>query len=231
MIGAHAVILGNIEVGDGAKVGAGSVVLKPIPPSATAVGVPARVVGRTQEQSAGKTMDCALQMVDAFGKYITTTTSNAGVGGGGGGAGGGKRGGGGGDKTNKSTTPAWHDLWANTLDVGVHEKGFVSREELRGRLAPFGCTEAESDAVFWKLDANLDNRIDEDEFRERWEEAVAAVCPAKLCARMRADLSQSQDNNVEPEMLSVKKKADFFKRESERAAEAKSGLYFVPDNS
>ena len=140
--------------------------------------------------------------------------------------------------TNKTTTqhpaapPAWHDLWANTLDVGVHEKGFVSREELRGRLAPFGCTEAESDAVFWKLDANLDNRIDEDEFRERWEEAVAEVCPAKLCARMRADLSQSQDDShVEPEMLSVKKKAEFFRRESERAGEAKSGLYFVPDNS
>jgi len=62
LIGAHAVILGNVSVGDGAKVGAGSVVLKSIPPAATAVGVPARVVGRTQEASAGKTMDHALHM-------------------------------------------------------------------------------------------------------------------------------------------------------------------------
>jgi hypothetical protein len=28
----------------------------------------------------------------------------------------------------KNKQPLWHDLWANTLDVGVHEKGFVTRE-------------------------------------------------------------------------------------------------------
>lgn len=83
LIGAHAVILGCIEIGDGAKVGAGSVVLKPIPPAATAVGVPARVVGRTQEKSAGKTMDCALHMVDAFGEHANSTAgAGAGVAGG-----------------------------------------------------------------------------------------------------------------------------------------------------
>jgi len=38
-------ILGNIEVGEGAKVGAGSVVLHPVPAHSTVVGVPARVVG------------------------------------------------------------------------------------------------------------------------------------------------------------------------------------------
>ncbi|WP_218606481.1 serine O-acetyltransferase [Massilia sp. CF038] len=38
-------ILGNIEVGAGAKVGAGSVVLHPVPAHSTVVGVPARVVG------------------------------------------------------------------------------------------------------------------------------------------------------------------------------------------
>lgn len=79
LIGAHAVILGRVEIGDGAKVGAGSVVLKSIPPAATAVGVPARVVGRAREQSAGKAMDCALHMVDAFGEH---TNGGAGVAGG-----------------------------------------------------------------------------------------------------------------------------------------------------
>ncbi|KAF7768880.1 serine O-acetyltransferase [Pseudoalteromonas citrea] len=38
-------ILGNIEVGKGSKVGAGSVVLKDVPPSSTVVGIPAKVVG------------------------------------------------------------------------------------------------------------------------------------------------------------------------------------------
>jgi serine O-acetyltransferase len=46
LIGAGAKILGNIEIGEGAKVGAGSVVLRDVPPHCTVAGVPARVVGR-----------------------------------------------------------------------------------------------------------------------------------------------------------------------------------------
>lgn len=46
MIGAGAKILGNIEVGAGAKVGSGSVVLEAVPPHTTVAGVPARIVGR-----------------------------------------------------------------------------------------------------------------------------------------------------------------------------------------
>lgn len=37
-------VLGNIRIGDGAKIGAGSVVLDHVPPHATMVGVPARMV-------------------------------------------------------------------------------------------------------------------------------------------------------------------------------------------
>lgn len=48
MIGAGAKILGNIEVGRGAKIGAGSVVLQPVPAHTTAAGVPARIVGRPE---------------------------------------------------------------------------------------------------------------------------------------------------------------------------------------
>lgn len=44
VISAGAKVLGNITVGDYAKVGAGAVVLKNVPPHATVVGVPARVV-------------------------------------------------------------------------------------------------------------------------------------------------------------------------------------------
>ncbi|MEM8562055.1 MAG: serine O-acetyltransferase [Pseudomonadota bacterium] len=46
LISAGAKILGNIRVGDGAKVGAGSVVLEDVPPHTTVAGVPAKVVGR-----------------------------------------------------------------------------------------------------------------------------------------------------------------------------------------
>ncbi|GLP95840.1 serine O-acetyltransferase [Paraferrimonas sedimenticola] len=45
MIGAGAKVLGNIEVGAGAKIGAGSVVLSPVAPHTTVVGIPAKVVG------------------------------------------------------------------------------------------------------------------------------------------------------------------------------------------
>ncbi|MEO1310233.1 MAG: serine O-acetyltransferase [Pseudomonadota bacterium] len=45
LIGAGAKILGNIEVGEGAKIASGSVVLKPVRPHCTVAGVPARVVG------------------------------------------------------------------------------------------------------------------------------------------------------------------------------------------
>ncbi len=44
IIGSGAAILGPIEVGEGAKVGANSVVTKPVPAGMTAVGIPARIV-------------------------------------------------------------------------------------------------------------------------------------------------------------------------------------------
>ena len=44
VVGAGAKILGPFIVGDGAKVGSNSVVVKPVPAGATVVGIPARVV-------------------------------------------------------------------------------------------------------------------------------------------------------------------------------------------
>ena len=44
MVGAGARILGPFKVGDNAKIAANAVVLEEVPPNATAVGVPARIV-------------------------------------------------------------------------------------------------------------------------------------------------------------------------------------------
>ena len=44
VIGTGAILLGPITVGAGARIGAGSVVIKSVPPGATVVGVPGRVV-------------------------------------------------------------------------------------------------------------------------------------------------------------------------------------------
>jgi serine O-acetyltransferase len=43
-IGSGARVLGPVSVGDGAQIGANAVVLQDVPPGATAVGVPARVL-------------------------------------------------------------------------------------------------------------------------------------------------------------------------------------------
>lgn len=46
IVGAGATLLGAITIGDDARVGAGSVVVRDVPPQATVVGMPARVVMR-----------------------------------------------------------------------------------------------------------------------------------------------------------------------------------------
>jgi serine O-acetyltransferase len=44
IIGSNSTVLGAIAIGDGARIGSGSVVVKPVPSGATVVGVPARIV-------------------------------------------------------------------------------------------------------------------------------------------------------------------------------------------
>jgi acetyltransferase-like isoleucine patch superfamily enzyme len=57
-IGAKSIILRGVAVGDGAVIGAGSVVTKDIPPFAIAVGVPARVIKyRFSENEITKILD------------------------------------------------------------------------------------------------------------------------------------------------------------------------------
>jgi len=44
IIGSNACILGPIKIGDAAKIGSGSVVVKDVPPGATVVGVPGKII-------------------------------------------------------------------------------------------------------------------------------------------------------------------------------------------
>ncbi len=46
VIGAHATVLGDIVIGENVKIGAGSVVVKDVPPNVTVVGIPGKVVQR-----------------------------------------------------------------------------------------------------------------------------------------------------------------------------------------
>jgi serine O-acetyltransferase len=63
IIGAGAKVLGAFTVGEGAKVGSNAVVVKEVPPGATAVGNPARIV----EKEAGGPKEAAARMFAAYG--------------------------------------------------------------------------------------------------------------------------------------------------------------------
>lgn len=60
LLGAGAKVLGNIHIGDYAKVASGSVVLKPVPAGCTAAGVPARLVNCPTCEEPARTMDHTL---------------------------------------------------------------------------------------------------------------------------------------------------------------------------
>ena len=60
LLSAGATVLGNVEIGDFAKIGAGSLVLTSIPSGCTAVGVPARLAGRTPDPQPALSMEQSL---------------------------------------------------------------------------------------------------------------------------------------------------------------------------
>jgi serine O-acetyltransferase len=60
LLSAGAIVLGNVEIGDFAKIGAGSLVLASVPSGYTAVGVPARLVGPARDPRPALNMDQSL---------------------------------------------------------------------------------------------------------------------------------------------------------------------------
>jgi serine O-acetyltransferase len=64
MLGAGATVLGNIEVGECARVAAGSVVLAPVPRNTTVAGVPAKVIGEAGCAEPARRMDQLIADLD-----------------------------------------------------------------------------------------------------------------------------------------------------------------------
>jgi serine O-acetyltransferase len=57
LVGSGAKILGPFKIGDGAKIASNAVVLQPLPPDSTAVGVPARVIKVNGKRVKADTLD------------------------------------------------------------------------------------------------------------------------------------------------------------------------------
>jgi serine O-acetyltransferase len=74
VIGGGAKVLGNIRIGDHVKIGAGSVVVKPVPDDSTVVGVPGRIVrSRTEKNDDlehGKLPDPEGQAIEDLGRRV-----------------------------------------------------------------------------------------------------------------------------------------------------------------
>ncbi len=67
LIGAGAIVLGNIRVGECARIGAGSVVVKEVPPRVTVAGVPARIIGEAGYAHPASVMDHVASVNDLTG--------------------------------------------------------------------------------------------------------------------------------------------------------------------
>ena len=57
MVSAGAKVLGSFTIGENSKIGAGSVVLKEVPPNCTVVGVPGRIVKKNDQRMSRTDMD------------------------------------------------------------------------------------------------------------------------------------------------------------------------------
>src|SRR5438477_8758465 len=78
VVGAGAKILGPFIVGDNAKIGSNSVVVKAVPAGATVVGIPARVVEHAQPEAARMAFDAyavSADLDDPLNKVLTTLGS------------------------------------------------------------------------------------------------------------------------------------------------------------
>ena len=78
VVGSGAKVLGNIRIGDNVKIGAGSVVVHPVPDNSTVVGIPGRVV-RTRDENGvlehGQLPDPEGQAIDDLARRVAELES------------------------------------------------------------------------------------------------------------------------------------------------------------
>ncbi|QGU31933.1 serine O-acetyltransferase [Thermochromatium tepidum] len=68
VVGAGAKVLGPIQIGDGARIGSNAVVVKAVPPGATVVGVPGRIIEPDRDATSRRRADTAKRIgFDAYG--------------------------------------------------------------------------------------------------------------------------------------------------------------------
>jgi serine O-acetyltransferase len=67
IVGANAQVLGSFTVGDGARIGSNAVVVKPVPPGATAVGTMARLLEKDRNGGRGEAPRAAPSTFSAYG--------------------------------------------------------------------------------------------------------------------------------------------------------------------
>jgi len=190
LVGCLASILGNIKVGDNAKIGASSIVLRPIPAGATAVGVPAKVIGGTPpagkpiETVAGK--EQGMSAADAPLSRVVDFPVD----------------------TDLSLSDCHHSfccVWSFLTQHAEEEGGCPSRITyplLREMLEPLGVEEFDISTLFFNLDIEHNGAISLDDFQSRWDAAVKA-CPKfaarseellkGVCAKMRAARLQTAE--------------------------------------
>ena len=74
LLGMGAKVLGNITVGDGARIGANAVVTRDVPPNTSVIGVPGRILVQDgthiSERSTAQVMDQALGNADPMGEIV-----------------------------------------------------------------------------------------------------------------------------------------------------------------
>lgn len=71
VVGAGAKVLGPIEIGEGARIGSNSVVVKPVPAGATVVGIPGHIIDKTAEKPSKEREQIASKM--GFNAYGATS--------------------------------------------------------------------------------------------------------------------------------------------------------------
>jgi hypothetical protein len=170
LIGAGASILGNIQLGDACKIGAGSIVLRAIPAGATAVGAPAKIIGRALEKNPGSSMDRTLSNVALLRHKSSHDSSST--------------------STTEEETSSSEDGDDGVTGGNSHNNnnccpfrtytrmskrappGTITICSLRKMLMPEGCSQDEIGSLFFSLDTKNVGHVHRDVFEKVGRDAI-----------------------------------------------------------